>query len=161
MNLCHDGLLQGNGVKRQSHGYFNRNGSGFLTASLECLPNGVVDVPQTHDSITRRQWNATQDGLDGRTRIFTKDQAFGICPKPLRHAATSLVQFGFQSVGQHAHRIGFNSRGKTVLACHGPAEPSPIRTMIEESRFWSQRPVVQSGPPSKLQRDRGSVPPTP
>ena len=130
MNLCHDGMFQGDGVKRQSHRHLNRNGTGFLTASLECLPNGVVDMTQTYDPITSREWNTAEDRLDGRTRIFTKDQAFGIRPKSLRHAATSLVQFGFQLIGQHAHGVRFNRSCKTLLACHGPAEPSPIRTMI-------------------------------
>ena len=138
MNFRHDGMFQGHGVKRQGHRHLNRNGPGFLTASFECLPNGVVDMPQAHDSITSVEGNTPQDRLDGRACIFTKDQTFGICPKPMRHAATSLVQFGFQLVGQHAHRVGFNSRGKAVLAGHGPAEPSPIRTVIEETRSWSQ-----------------------
>ena len=138
MNFRHDGMFQGHGVKGQGHRHLNRNGPGFLTASFECLPNGVVDMPQAHDSITSLEGNTPQDRLDGRACIFTKDQTFRICPKSLGHAATSLMQFGFQLVGQDAHRVGFNSRGKAVLAGHGPAEPSPIRTVIEETRFWSQ-----------------------
>ena len=146
MNLCHDGLLQGNGVKRQSHGHFNRNGSGFLTASLECLPDGVVDVPQTHDSITRRQWNATQDGLDGRTRIFTKDQPFGVGSKTLGHPTTCRVQFGLQLVGQPAHRISFDVCRMSLLAFHRATESGPIGAMIQEPRLRSQRPMVQPSP---------------
>ena len=158
MNFRHDGMFQGHGVKEQGHRHLNRNGPGFLTASFECLPNGVVDMPQAHDSITSLERNTRKTdsmavlAFSQRPNLRDLPQAAAPC----RNEPHAI----WIPIGRSACASGrIQQPRQGGVGSHGPAEPSPIRTVIERSDSGANDQWCSPTRP-EAPKGSGSVPPT-